>query len=143
MIGRDHRPSHLRGTCGCEDHIACVNDLLRAAWSVACSDGCRFTNPARHAVHGTQIDVLELVVTHIGPFDVGASCRDFADRLEFDALWRQFRDQLVDAAHAVPSRSATISSIEARSSAWRATMRAISSFNSVMSMTSRLSSCAT
>src|SRR5690606_38963767 len=41
----------------------------------------------------------------------------------------------------VPSRSATISSMEVRSPCWRATMRAISASSSAMSMTSRVSSC--
>jgi len=57
--------------------------------------------------------------------------------------WTMLRYQFIDAAHLVPSRSATIASIEVRSSAWRATMRAISAFNAAMSTTSRVSSCST
>ena len=43
----------------------------------------------------------------------------------------------------LPSRSATMASMDVRSSACRATIRAISAFSSVMSMTSRVSSAST
>lgn len=53
------------------------------------------------------------------------------------------RNALDDATHLEPSRSATISSMKVRSSACRATMRAISLFSSVISTASRVSSCST
>ena len=55
----------------------------------------------------------------------------------------QLLDQLGEAAHWSASSSATIASMEARSSRWRSTMPAIRVFNSTMSTCSRVSSGST
>ena len=55
----------------------------------------------------------------------------------------QLLDQLCEAAHRSASSSATIASMEARSSRWRSTMPAIRVFSSTMSTCSRVSSGST
>src|SRR5947208_2523553 len=68
----------------------------------------------------------------------------FAETRELNAGGAQVRYQIVDAAHtASPSRSATIASISPRSSACRATIRAISALSSLMSTAARVSSAST
>ena len=61
----------------------------------------------------------------------------------FHPLRAQLRNQVSEAAHRSASSSATIASIEARSSRWRSTMPAIRVFNSMISTCSRVSSGST
>ena len=61
----------------------------------------------------------------------------------FHPVRAQLRNQLSEAAHRSASSSATIASMEARSSRWRSTMPAIRVFSSTMSTCSRVSSGST
>ena len=61
----------------------------------------------------------------------------------FHAVRAQLLDQLGEAAHRSASNSATIASMETRSSRWRSTMPAIRVLSSTMSTCSRVSSGST
>lgn len=71
-------------------------------------------------------------------------CSDISERFVLDPIRAHLMDHVVDAAHfSSPSRSATILSMPARSSAWWVTIRLIRALSSAMSMTSRVSSAST
>src|SRR5690606_22162086 len=91
-------------------------------------------------VNGTHTVIDKIRLRHTVAAD---ERREVTQCFDLNSPWREFRYQFVDAAHFAPSRSATISSMEARSSCWRATMRAISAFSSVILTVSRVSSCST